>query len=557
MQFYEVLEKIIHHSGCTAKEIAKSAGISESTLSRYRKGERLPNADMAERIFSGIAHAVRQNGSALPEHAHDTLMHTLDCTKFSSERFRYLLTEFSVSLTRLASYVNYTPSYLSRIRLGKGSPSDTERFLNGLCTFLENETDQNHLASVFGDTEPSAFRNTLRQYLWNKMPPKKERTDKFLSNLDHFDLNAYMTDLKSENFIMQSEEKITESSGEYIGTEQMKQAQLEFFRLTLISDSQEDIFIHDEMPFMEMSKDEKFHQQWIQITSKCLKRGLHLNIIHEVERPSDELLHGLKVWIPLYMTGQISSYYLKKTEKNLFQNAVYVSGGASMTGTCVRRKNGYYSLSTEPEKISVIKEQSAQLLKAATPLMDIFTDSENRNFYDSIWPEAFHHGRRIALLCAPPLHTLSTELFLSILNRNGVAETEKEKFLDMMQTLKAHTDMILQNSEIIDIVPEISEQEFNQQPMYLPLTECFCENRYQYTYQEYQEHLAQTKAYQESYKHYTLILKDKILFRNMRIISQAHKSVLISKSNAPVVHFVIRYPKLVRAIEDSCMQEYL
>lgn len=557
MQFYEILEQLIDKSGCTAKEIAKSAGISESTLSRYRKGERLPEADMAERIFFGIAHAASRNGSALPEQAYDTLMHTLDDTKFSSERFSYLLTEFSVNLTKLASYVNYTPSYLSRIRLGKCSPSDTERFLHGLCAFFQAETEPAHLEAVFGKADSTKFPEILRQYLWNKMPPKKESTDKFLTDLDQFDLNAYMSEFRFEDLMIPKKEKIPVYSCEYIGTEQMRKAELEFFRLTLLSESEEEIFIHDELPFMELAQDVEFDQQWVQTVAKCLKRGLHMNLVHTLDRPSEELIHGLKIWIPLYMTGGISPYYLKKSEKNLFQNAVYLSGSAAMTGVSVRKGNGYYSLSTEQNKISVIKAQAAQILKASSPMMQIFTEANTQYFYESIWPEAFHKSKRTAILSTPPLHTISAELLSSILTRNGIPETEQERFLNMAQTVKAHTDMILQESEIIDIIPDISEEEFHQQPLCLPLTECFCENRYQYTYQEYQEHLAQTRAYQEKYKNYTLILKHKILFRNIRIISQNHNSVMISKSNAPVVHFVIRHPKLVRAIEESCMKEYI
>ncbi len=556
MQFYEILEELIQQSGCTAKEIAKSAGISESTLSRYRKGERLPDFSMAERIFCGISHAAIRNGSPLPEHTHDILMHTLNYTEFSPEYFEYLLTEFSVSLTKLASYVNYTPSYLSRIRSGKCAPSDSERFLNGLCQFLQNETDARKLAAVLGSTENSALRNTLRNFLWIKTTDRKEKTDQFLENLDKLDLNQYMSAFQFDKSEIMTREKIQRFSKEYIDTEQMHQAEMEFFRLTLLSEADEPIFMHNQMSVLRAEESQNFKQQRLEAAAFCLKRGLHLNIVYEMDKPAEEMVSSLRAWLPLYMTGLISPYYLKKSEKGLYQNALYVSGSVSMTGACVQHKSGYYCLSTESEKIAVSKEQAAQVLKAASPLMKIFTTTEKRNFYESTWPEALHHGKRIALHSEPPLHTISQELLASILKRNHVSQEKQKLFLDIAHSVKAHAEMVLQTSEIIDIVPDLTEEDFQKHPLSLPLTECFCDSRYQYTYEEYQEHLAQTKEYQKKYKNYTLILKNKALYQNIRIISQLHDSVMISKSNPPVVHFVIHHPKIVRAIEESCLKEY-
>ena len=42
-----------------------------------------------------------------------------------------------------------------------------------------------------------------------------------------------------------------------------------------------------------------------------LKKGLHLYQIHNLDRSFDEMMLGLESWIPMYMTGLISPYYLK------------------------------------------------------------------------------------------------------------------------------------------------------------------------------------------------------------------------------------------------------
>lgn len=45
MTFQECLNSYIKELGCSGKELAANSGISETVISRYRKGERLPASD--------------------------------------------------------------------------------------------------------------------------------------------------------------------------------------------------------------------------------------------------------------------------------------------------------------------------------------------------------------------------------------------------------------------------------------------------------------------------------------------------------------------------------
>ena len=55
MNFSETLNPYISQIGCTAKELAAAAGISEAQLSRWRSGEREPSLEQAARLAAGIA----------------------------------------------------------------------------------------------------------------------------------------------------------------------------------------------------------------------------------------------------------------------------------------------------------------------------------------------------------------------------------------------------------------------------------------------------------------------------------------------------------------------
>ncbi len=60
-----------------------------------------------------------------------------------------------------------------------------------------------------------------------------------------------------------------------------------------------------------------------------LKKGLHLNQIHNLDRSFEDMMLGLESWIPMYMTGQISPYYLKNALGGPFTPAEGVRSGGS------------------------------------------------------------------------------------------------------------------------------------------------------------------------------------------------------------------------------------
>ena len=65
---------------------------------------------------------------------------------------------------------------------------------------------------------------------------------------------------------------------------------------------------------------------------------------------------------------------------------------------------------------------------------------------------------------------------------------------------------------------------------------------------EYLKHLEMTKKYKND--NYKLNIVDNKTFKNITITIIENSHVIISKNSDPVIHFVIRHPKLVSAISN-------
>ena len=108
------------------------------------------------------------------------------------------------------------------------------------------------------------------------------------------------------------------TSKTYFGLKEMMNSELDFLKATVLSKSMEPVTMYSDMPMKEMAKDAEFPKKWMFGMAMMLKKGLHLNQIHNLDRSFEDMMLGLESWIPMYMTGQISPYYLKNVQNNVF-----------------------------------------------------------------------------------------------------------------------------------------------------------------------------------------------------------------------------------------------
>ena len=104
------------------------------------------------------------------------------------------------------------------------------------------------------------------------------------------------------------------------------EGEIDFLKATVLSRSMEPVIMYSDMPMEEMSKDPEFPKKWMFGMAMMLKKGLHLDMIHNVDRPFYEMMLGLESYIPMYMTGQISPYYLTASQNSVFCHFLKVSG---------------------------------------------------------------------------------------------------------------------------------------------------------------------------------------------------------------------------------------
>lgn len=568
MFFCEQLNKYIKQIECSSKELVNASGLSTSVISRYRRGDRKPSirSKQLEQLVDGLYKlSAMKKINTTKEEIYITLSDTLNDISIDfeqlSKNFNELITTLNINMSELSRLTSYDASLLSKIRTGNRNPAHPKDFATDVCNFIvkkcKSDDDKKAVALLINSTLEELennlnYFNKLFNWFTTNSTPSHNYIDDFLTNLDKFDLNEYIKAIHFDEMKVPFVPFYKAISKTYYGIEEMKKGELDFFKATVLSKNIDPIFMCSDMPMEDMAQDVEFGKKWMFAIAMTLKKGFHLNIIHNLDRPFNEMMLGLESWIPIYMTGQVSPYYFKGLQDNIYCHFNYVSGTVALFGECINgyHNKGKYTLTTNKNDISYYKTKSECLLSKATPLMEIYK-IENRNSYSSfITASANIKGNRRRILSSLPIHTIPDELLMKILKRNKVSNEDIKHIQFSIQEQKEIIDNTLQTDIFEDEIVEISKEEFIKSPLSLFLADSFFETEIYYTYEDYLEHLKLTKEYAKNNTNYKLSFNHHHIFKNIQILILEKHWVMISKNKSPSIHFVIHHPKLRNAIEN-------
>lgn len=568
MLFREKLNQYMVTLDCSAKEVSAVSGLSAATLSRYRSGERVPS--IRSEPFENLCDAI----SALAAQKQKDITKTSVAAEFQAcddiitadreqlrQNFNTLIAVLNINITKLCRGTNYDVSTVFRIRNGTRKPADPVQFAAAVAGYVSREmastADKDVLAKLLDCSAQSLSDSAqccekLQNWLLAGKSHAQDDISKFLTKLNSFDLNEFIKAIHFDEMKVPSFPFQLPTSKTYFGLKEMMDSELDFLKATVLSKSMAPVIMYSDMPMEEMAKDAEFPKKWMFGMAMMLKKGLHLNQIHNLDRSFADMMLGLESWIPMYMTGQISPYYLKNAQNNVFLHFLKVSGAAALTGEAIAgfHSDGKYYLTKNKDEVAYYRKRAEELLQNAQPLMHIYRAENMQEFKAFLLADTHTPGKRRSMLSALPLYTMDRQYLQQFLSRKGLAEADKLAILAYADMHRQTVEEILKTETVTDEVACLSEAEFADYPMTLSLSGMFYEQDIFYTYEEYQEHLKQTKQFAESHPNYNFNQTASYTFRNLQINMHEGKWAMVSKGKSPAIHFVIHHPKLRKAIEN-------
>lgn len=427
MEFSTQLEQLMRLAQCNLVQLAEESGVSQATICRYRSGKRRPkaNSDHVEQIAGALSRLAERNGVASVDAG--AILRQLNRTleesamaqqELNTEHFGQLIAWMDMSYSELAPKISYDASTISRIRSGKRRPAEPHAFAELVAQVAlarrEKVTGTQGLAELIGlrsvcadasagaanahtptsgGAEPHAAANAgggisdaelaerLVAWLLQAQAPQNRQVGELLASIDSFNLDDYVKRIGYDSLKVPTSPFTIPSTKSYCGVQGRKRAELDFLKTVATSKGSKSFTMFCNMDMAELAQDQQFTKRFLIGMAAVLKQGVRIEAVHTVDRPLSELIAGLQGWIPLYMTGQVSSHCLE-AGRSPFQLMLYVSQTAVLKGSCVAgdTNTAMLSLSTKAPELELAAAHASALLKASKPLVETFTEERREAF---------------------------------------------------------------------------------------------------------------------------------------------------------------------------------
>ena len=392
MEFEQLLNKYIEDLDCTVNELSEASSLSASAVSRYKSGKRIPqsNSEHLHKLAGGIVTIAHEKGLAI---TYTEIIAQLSAALDSKDKeyeiflnnFNKITDVLSVNMKDLSAYTNFDLSYMYKIKSGQRKPNDLSAFVNSVSSFLiTNYADSDKLQNICGinSTDTTELSEaSVKSWLYENTDEtngnSNELAKDFLKELNDFNLEEYMQMIHFDDLKIPTVPFRLPINKKYYGIDDMKQGEIDFFKTTATSKAKDTLYMYSNMPMADMAEDIEFNRKWMFGIAASIKKGLTLNVIHDVNRPLNEMFLGMTAWIPIYMTGQVNGFYMKDYEPTLFNHIQFVSGACALYGECIvdHHEDGMYYLTSSKDEIGYYKNRFKLLLDKASPLMEIYTEA--------------------------------------------------------------------------------------------------------------------------------------------------------------------------------------
>ena len=574
MEFKDQLKSYIQQLNCTAKELSIATNLSAAVISRYKNGLRVPNlnSDTINKLATGIKEIASDKNIQIGsiEDIENSFIDTFSNNNVDydifSEKFSLLLSTMNINVSSIAKYLNFDPSYISRIRTAQRHPADVKLFSENVGHYLFNtyrrDSDKLQLSniiqkSVIDITKEEDFVKIISKWMCSNQVNHSQRIDyndiisEFVTLIDEFNLNEFTDAYRLMAEHIQSEPTKLPMCKTYISSSAVKQFTADLFKYMLSNTSQGPVYFFADSSLSSYFQDREYLQLFISCFALLLIRNVQINIIHNINLPIENILEGMRTWIPFYLTGQIKSYYIDNISPGIFNHFEFYSPHLSFFGENLRSTGNlsYFYISRMKNELNFYKKRMNAIFDEALPLMEIYKADRYKDFFDFLSENAKEKGTRHEILPTLPLHTISDSLLERILDHNSISLDDREKIISTTQKCRKIVAQSCKHSYLIDEFPILSKEEFEENKPSLSLSKAFYEKTISYSYIEYLEHLELTRRYADKVPNYIIKSNENTNQQNILISSQGGKWVLVSKSKAPAIHFLFTHPHLRNAFE--------
>lgn len=594
MEFSELLKSYMKELQVTAKDLAEACELSPSVISRYRSGERLPAPDSPQ--VDAIARALGKKAKQLE---HPTLSKKTIRAAFAdslapkdlyaadlANRLSSLMDTLQITQAAMARGCGVDPSQLSRIRKGQRRPANPEEFVATAAAFVSSNyttsdavekleallgqktTDKDALIAYLSSQAVSNKAATVAPKKTAKpvKPAKEEKPtrepatlaeeeqaiEQFFGYADAFHLQQYLRrlakDQKPQSMMSKLAKRMTTG---YKTLSEVRSGIADFLESIENEPIPGPLYWEDDITGGLSSMTSKERSRVIAALIHALQKNHSLCVAQPITAAFPAVLKELEQWLPLYMIGNMRSYRVTPGKKEDYRNLSIFTEEHILYGTSVSTKSSE-ALAYRKDgatEISYAMEQFQKLIRDGQPLVNVYRKGQRLDYHRYLMEYLESDGNTYIYHNTLPLETMEPELLQSILEQNKVDEATTERILNYRNYLRKQADAAGKGKKYTVLYPVIGKEQFATHPLTLDVSGLFLGAAIFYNYEEYEQHLASTRAYAKEHTGYKCVELPHIPFAHLSILCKKGQPVILCKDASPAAQLVISDPLITKVAE--------
>lgn len=462
------------------------------------------------------------------------------------ERLDKAMTLLEISNSQLAAALNVDVSLISRYRGGiyypNGNTPIKERLSEQLLTRAEKRNRGEELARLCGMEPEALSTENLMEWLYEAgEDDASDMAEALFRSIDTFTPGQGIPTSPPQLPPVQE-------AKQYWGTEGLRSAVVRF--LTDAAREGGELLLYSDEPMDWMSGDQDYFTLWASLMVACVRNGVHIKIIHNVDRVGPEMVAAINGWFPLYMSGRIEPYLFRTARNPRFCHTVFLHpGSAGILGyfPAAAGDKRWYDYITDREHLDVMEADFASMLAGASPILKTYPIPKADDFWQFCGENPT--DKWVSILHGLSLPTMPEGLLERILDREGITGAQRKLLLERHQQRRLQLREMLEHGSVDEILCLPDHETVANGRVSLNLGAEMVELLITYTPEEYAEHIAAIREMVNKEKNYHLTLLPQAPFRDLQVFT-VKDAVAVLRCRAPYTAFVFRNDALLRSVSD-------
>ena len=378
------------------------------------------------------------------------------------DKLVFLMELTSTSNKQLAKAIMVDPSLISRLRTGARRVPENAEYIESMANYFALRCNTNYqidaLSEIIG--KPNLFHVSdnnkisaaLVSWLSTEAAISQSQASVFLRAFDKFEIsdfeNAFVETIESDN-LLKGKNLIS-----FHGNEGRCQANLLFDQLVLSSKNVGEIKLLSEgnTDWIWINKD--YAYEISNNIKKALSRGS--TIIRILPRLTSLTMafDSVTRWLPLYVTGQVNSYYYPHIRDNVFCRTLYIAPGiAAMFSTSVGEplECGTTFLTTDPLIVESLDKEYMEYLNMCRPTGTAYNNQSSPELLSKSLYKFFKYPSDcISILSGLSFITVPLDILKD--RCTHVPGSDVEKLSICIESFSKNFDQLLENQRYTEVL---------------------------------------------------------------------------------------------------------